>query len=89
MSATPGPSKRAKSSSALDMRYGRGGGRRLPTQSDYEQARNFDEAVTAGQIVRAMCFCTVWWLVLKDVESPCGHCGYPMVRIERSVDEST
>lgn len=82
MSATP--SKRAKSASALDLRYGRGGGRRLPIQTDAEAAEAFEAAVEVGDIVRAMCFCTFWWLVRKDVGSPCGHCGEAMVRVERS-----
>lgn len=79
---TPAPSKRAKSARALDMRYGRGGGRRLPIQTDAEAAEAFEAAVAAGDIVRCACFCTLWWLVAKDVGGPCGHCGEPMVEIE-------
>lgn len=75
----PAPSKRAKSASARDLRYGRGGGRNLPLQSDAEQSEAFATAVAAGDIVRAHCWCESWWLIAKDVGKTCRACDMPML----------
>ncbi len=83
---TPGPSKRAKSQAARDLVYGRGGGRNLPLQSDYEQHVAFMADVDRGLIVRVVCFCTWWWLVRKDVGTRCRHCDEPMVAEPRAIE---
>ena len=79
----PAPSKRARSARALDLVHGRGGGRRLPRLSDYEQDLAFKAAAAEGRIVRAHCLCESWWLAPCDVGSTCGACGTPMEK-ERS-----
>lgn len=67
--------KRAKSTSARDLRYGRQGGRWLPLMTDAEQAKAFAAAVESGGLVYGECLCTYWWLVPVDVGSTCEHCG--------------
>ena len=74
----PAPSKRAKSTSARDLRYGRQGGRWAPLQSDREQAAAFKEAAAEGRIVRAHCACESWWLAPRDAGTACGNCGTTM-----------
>ena len=76
--ALPAPSKRAKSTSARDMRYGRQGGRWAPLQTDHEQAKAFTAAVEAGEIVRVQCGCSRAWLIRRDVGKRCKACGQPM-----------
>ncbi len=78
--AKPTPSKRAKSTSARDLRYGRQGGGWLPLMTDFEQAEAFKAAMAAGQVVYSSRFCTFWWIVARDVGTICGHCGFPMER---------
>lgn len=77
--AQPGPSKRAKSASALDLIYGRQGGRRLPPKSDFEQAADFAHAIADGKVVVASCDCTRWWLARRDVGQRCRACDSPML----------
>lgn len=78
------PSTRAKSSAAIDLRYGRQGGRRLHLETDAEQARRFEEAVAAGEVVYVRCDCpNNWWIAAKDVGRPCHTCAGPMTPTER------
>lgn len=84
--ATPAPSKRAKSSSAMDLRYGRQGGRRLPLQSDWEQAAAFAAAVAERRVLAAACACQDWWIAPCDLGSPCEACGRPMVEPAEAIE---
>lgn len=75
---TPTPSKHAKSESARDLVHGRGGGRFLPLQSDFEQAEAFAVALAAGDIVYARCRCSAWWVAAKNVGRACRACDSPV-----------
>lgn len=67
---------------ALDIRYGRQGGRRLPTLSAAEQAEAWAADVAAGKIVRASCLCTMWWLLRRNVGDTCLACKMPMQEVK-------
>lgn len=74
----PLPSKRARSTSARDLRYGRQGGRWAPLQTDHEQAESFAAAIEAGDIVNVQCGCGRAWIAKRDVGRPCKACDQPM-----------
>ena len=76
--ALPAASKRAKSTSARDMRYGRRGGRWAHLQTDHEQAEAFAKAAEAGEIVLVQCGCSKAWVARRDVGRPCKACNQPM-----------
>ena len=76
--ALPAASKRAKSTSARDMRYGRQGGRWAHLQTDHEQAEAFAKAVEAGEIVLVQCGCSKAWVARRDAGRPCKACNQPM-----------
>ena len=66
---------------ALDIVYGRQGGRRLQPQTDREQFVSLQLAIADGRVVRAECLCSYWWLAACDVGKPCDHCGEPMASV--------
>lgn len=74
---------------ALDLVWGRGGGRRLDTLTTAEEAADFDQAVADGKIVHAACGCSWWWLARRDVGQVCRGCDQPMVarRNWRPIDD--
>lgn len=76
------PSTRAKSTSAIDLRYGRQGGRRLHLETDAEQAQRFEVAVADGAVVYVRCECpNGWWVAAKDNGKLCHSCGATMTGI--------
>lgn len=63
-------------------RYGQRGGVWKPAMTPAEQAAAFAAAIDAGQVVRARCACTRWWLAPSMVGELCPACEWPMVADE-------
>lgn len=62
-------------SSALDLVWGRGGGRRLPAEAPEQVARK------RAELVRAACLCTEWDLVDQQLGELCAWCGQQMLAL--------